>query len=71
MDIWNNDWYADTRYRLLTGNPPQYCTDPSVKDPGHIGSYFKEELLPDVFDYDNRNPKLSKIDQSSERMVLV
>ncbi len=54
MDIWNNDWYANMRYRLLTGNPPQYCkncTDPSVKDPNHIGSYFKEEILPDVSQY--------------------
>ncbi len=54
MDIWNNDWYADMRYRLLTGNPPDFCKmckDPSVKDVNHIGSYFSDKLLPEVIDY--------------------
>lgn len=47
-DIWNNDWYAHMRYRLLTGNPPEKCInckDPSVKDVNHIGSYFEEDIL--------------------------
>ena len=54
MDIWNNDWYADKRYRLLTGKPPDYCKickDPSVKDVNHIGSYFTEDMLPKAIAY--------------------
>lgn len=54
MDIWNNDWYSNMRYRLLTGNPPQRCLnciDTSVKDTNYIGSYFSEEILPYVLDY--------------------
>lgn len=73
-DIWNNDWYADMRYRLLTGTPPQYCkncTDPSVKDPDHISSYFKEEILSDAFDYVRKNPKLSQKNQLEKSGVPV
>lgn len=54
MDIWNNDWYADKRYRLLTGNPPDFCKickDPSVKDANNIESYFTEDTLPEAIDY--------------------
>ncbi len=54
MDMWNNDWYADKRHRLLTGNPPDYCKvckDPSVKDVNNIGSYFSDELLPEASAY--------------------
>lgn len=63
MDIWNNDWYANMRYRLLTGNPPRHCTnckDPSVKDANHIGSYFEEEIFPDVLDYAKKDPIMSQ-----------
>ncbi|MHC4269184.1 MAG: radical SAM/SPASM domain-containing protein [Planctomycetota bacterium] len=54
VDIWNNDWYADKRYRLLTGTPPvccKTCKDPSVKDVNNIGSYFTEDNLPDAISY--------------------
>ncbi len=54
MDIWNNEWYADKRYKLLTGDPPDYCKickDPSVKDANNIGSYFTENVLPDAISY--------------------
>ncbi len=54
MDMWNNNWYADKRYRLLTGNPPdicKMCKDPSVKDVNSIGSYFSEELLSEAIVY--------------------
>lgn len=70
MDIWNGDWYATMRYKLLTGNPPQYCrncTDPSVKDPNRIGSYFKEEVLPEVFDYAKKDPTLSQKSEFEQR----
>ena len=56
MDIWNNDWYADTRYKLLTGNPPDYCRtckDPSVKDVNKIGSYFTEDILPEAVNFEH------------------
>lgn len=49
MDIWNNDWFAQMRYKLLTGTPPAQCRDckdPSVKNVNHAGSYFTEDLLP-------------------------
>ena len=62
MDIWNNDWYANMRYRLLTGNPPGHCkdcTDPSVKDVNHIGSYFIEDILPEAIAYSQTLPALS------------
>ncbi|KHE91511.1 MAG: radical SAM protein [Candidatus Scalindua rubra] len=54
MDIWNNDWYANMRYMLLTGNPPdicKVCKDPSVKDVNNIGSYFTDEFLPEAIAY--------------------
>ncbi len=54
IDIWNNDWYADKRYMLLTGNPPdicKVCKDPSVKDVNNIESYFLDELLPEAIAY--------------------
>lgn len=54
MDIWNNGWYADTRYKLLTGHPPDYCKtckDPSIKEVNEIGSYFTEDILPEAIDY--------------------
>ncbi len=54
LDIWNNDWYADTRYKLLTGNPPDYCykcKDPSNNDVDDIRSYFTEDILPEAIDY--------------------
>jgi MoaA/NifB/PqqE/SkfB family radical SAM enzyme len=54
MDVWNNDWYANTRYGMLTGNPPDYCKtckDPSVKDVNDIGSYFTEDIIPEAIDY--------------------
>ena len=54
MDIWNNDWYANMRYNLLTGNPPdicKMCKDPSVKDVNNIGSYFTDELIPEAITY--------------------
>jgi MoaA/NifB/PqqE/SkfB family radical SAM enzyme len=61
MDIWNNDWYADMRYRLLTGNPPDYCKvckDPSVKDVNNIGSYFTEEVLHQAAAYTKTLPSV-------------
>ncbi len=54
MDIWNNDWYTNMRYMLLTGNPPdvcKMCKDPSVKDVNSIESYFSDEFLPEAIDY--------------------
>ncbi len=55
MDIWNNSWYANARYRLLTGNPPDICkkcSDPSIKDANYIGSYFSDALLPEALSFD-------------------
>ncbi len=54
MDIWNNAWYADMRYRLLTGNPPDFCkmcTDPSNKEVNSVESYFSEDLIPNAIAY--------------------
>ncbi len=61
IDIWNNDWYADKRYRLLTGNPPDYCKickDPAVKDANNIGSYFAEEVLHEAAAYAKTLPSV-------------
>ncbi len=60
MDIWNNDWYANMRYRLLTGNPPQCCincTDSSSRDVNNMSSYFKEEILPEAIAYAQTMPE--------------
>ncbi|MCP4267818.1 MAG: radical SAM protein [Candidatus Brocadiaceae bacterium] len=54
VDIWNNAWYADMRYCLLSGNPPEackICKDPSVKNVNDIGSYFSDELIPKATAY--------------------
>ena len=62
MDIWNNHWYAEKRYRLLTGNPPDYCKickDPSARDANNIGSYFREEILPEASAYAQALPSMS------------
>lgn len=61
MDIWNNDWYANMRYSLLTGNPPDICKkckDPSVKDVNSPASYFSDELLPNAFEYSKRSSQI-------------
>ena len=63
MDIWNNDWYAEMRYRLLTGDPPDVCKkckDPSVKDVNSPTSYFTDEVLPYVNEYTKQSLPVKK-----------
>lgn len=54
IDMWNNDWYADIRYRLLSGNPPKCCInckDASGKDVNNMAAHFKEDILPEAMAY--------------------
>jgi MoaA/NifB/PqqE/SkfB family radical SAM enzyme len=71
MDIWNNDWYANMRSSLLTGNPPEECMnckDPSVKDVNHIGSYFDEKVAFELLYYVSNESRLSQETQLIENM---
>ncbi len=61
-DMWNNDWYANMRHRLLTGNPPDdciSCKDPSVKDSNNMKSYFAKEILSEALAYSHTLPVTS------------
>ena len=54
IDIWNNDWFATMRYRLLTGDPPdecKNCRDSCGKDVNNIGSLFSKDMLPEALSY--------------------
>ena len=62
VDIWNNDWYANMRRRLITMDPPEECINcknPSVKDINHIGCHFSDDMISKAVDYSQSLPILS------------
>jgi len=63
VNIWNNDWYADMRYRLLTGNPPtecKKCKDSTTKNINQPTAHFMDDALPAAIEYAKDFPEVLK-----------
>ncbi len=61
-DIWNNDWYADMRRRMIIMDPPEECKnckDPSSKNINHIGCHFSDDMTSKAVEYSQSLTNLS------------
>jgi len=63
INIWNNDWYADMRHRLLSGNPPKECIrckDSATKNINQPTAHFMDAALSAAIEYANSFPDVLK-----------
>ncbi len=68
-EIWNNKWYTDIRSRLLTANPPRVCincTDPCEKDVNNLSTFYRDNVISDVYDYAQKHPDTLTKDEWNE-----
>jgi len=65
-DIWNNDWYADMRRRIITKDPPEECKnckDPSSNNINHIGCHFSDDMISKAIEYSQSLTNLSILNE--------